>query len=156
MKRIGGNINHQKSLKTKMPPFYGISTSILTGNRTDIVVKNHNDKTCFLIVVSVLSDTNVSHKIFEKISNYKDLEIEVPKMWHLKTTTLPVVTDALGMVAKTAPNHVLQIPKNNTHRHRTYSAKGTINVIFTFRSSYFVLFFYLLLLFYFTYLLIIY
>ena len=35
-------------------------------NRPDIVVKNHNDKTCFLIDMSVPSDTNVSLKIFEK------------------------------------------------------------------------------------------
>ena len=51
--------------------------------------------------MSVPSDTNVSHKIFEKPSKYKDLEIEVTKMRHLKTTTLPVVIGALGMVAKT-------------------------------------------------------
>ena len=30
-------------------------------------------------------------------------------MWHLKTTTLPVVIVALGMVAKTAPNYVSRI-----------------------------------------------
>ena len=56
------------------------------------------------------SDTNISFKIFEKLSRYKDLEIEITKMWHLKTTTMPVVISALGMVAKTAPNYVLQIP----------------------------------------------
>ena len=54
----------------------------------------------------MLSDTNVSHKIFEKLSKYKDLEIEVTKMWYLKTTTLPVIIGALGMVAKTALNYV--------------------------------------------------
>ena len=31
-------------------------------------------------------------------------------MWHLKTTTLPVIIGALGMVAKTAPNYVQQVP----------------------------------------------
>ena len=45
----------------------------------------------------VPSDTNASLKIFEKLSKYKDLEIEVTKMWHLKTTTLPVVIGALGI-----------------------------------------------------------
>ena len=54
------------------------------------------------------SDTNVSLKIFEKLSKYKDLEIEVTKMWHLKETT--VVIGALGMVAKAASNYVSQIP----------------------------------------------
>ena len=31
-------------------------------------------------------------------------------MWYLKTTTLPVVIGVLGVVAKTAPNYVSQIP----------------------------------------------
>ena len=51
---------------------------------------------------------------------YKDLEIEVTKMWHLKTTSLPVVIDELGIATssywgigyrgKTAPNYISQIP----------------------------------------------
>ena len=44
--------------------------------------------------MSVPSDTNVSLKIFEKLSKYKDLEIEATKMWHLKTTTPPLVIGA--------------------------------------------------------------
>ena len=60
--------------------------------------------------MSVPNDNNVSLKIFEKLSKYKDLEIEVTKMWHLKTLTLPVTIGALGIVAKTAPNYVSQIP----------------------------------------------
>ena len=59
--------------------------------------------------MSVPSDANVSLKIFEKLSKYKDLEIEVTKMWHLKTTTLPVVIGALGIVAKTSRNYVSQV-----------------------------------------------
>ena len=57
----------------------------------------------------VPSDTNVSLKIFENLSNYKDLKIEVTKLWHLKIITLPVVNGELGMVAKTVPNYVSQI-----------------------------------------------
>ena len=102
MKRTGGNINHQNSLKTKMSPLYGILTSILLGQSRQI-----NKKTCFLIDMSVPSDTNASLKIFEKLNKYKDLDIEVTKMWHLNTTTLPVVIGALRMVAKTTPNYIL-------------------------------------------------
>ena len=113
MKAIGGNINHQKSFKTKMPPFYGILTSILTGQPRQIcekfVTRHHTDKTCFLIDMSVPSDTNVSLKTFEKLGKYKDMEIEVTKMWNRKRTTLPIVIGALGMVANTAPNYVSQI-----------------------------------------------
>ena len=61
--------------------------------------------------MSVPSDTNVSSlKIFEKLSKYENLEIEVTKMWHLKTRTLPVVIGTLSIVAETAPNYVSQIP----------------------------------------------
>ena len=60
--------------------------------------------TQFLIDASfVPSDTNISLKIFEKLSKYKDLEIEVIKVWYLKTATVPVDIGALGVVAKTAP-----------------------------------------------------
>ena len=32
---------------------------------------------------------------FGKISKYKDLEIEIEQMWHLKPTLIPVVVGAL-------------------------------------------------------------
>lgn len=92
----------------------------------------------FLLDIFVPSDTNVSLKIFNKSRTYKDLEIEVMKMWHLKTSTLPIVISAWGIVAKAASNYVSQIPgapsltelqKNNAYRHRTYPTKSTINVI---------------------------
>ena len=60
----------------------------IQANRPDTVVKDHSDNSFFLIDISVPSDTNVSHKIFEKLSKCKELEIEVTRMWHLKTTTL--------------------------------------------------------------------
>ena len=41
--------------------------------------------------VAVLSDQNISFKEFQKISQYKDLEIEVTEMWKFKTKVIPVV-----------------------------------------------------------------
>ena len=41
-----------------------------------------------------------------KISKYKDLEIEIERMWHLKPTLIPVVVGALGTVKGT--NEYLQ------------------------------------------------
>ena len=67
------------------------------------IVKNHNDKSHFLIDMSVPVDTNVSLKMFEKLRKYKDLEIQVTKMWNLKTKTLSIVIGAWGMVTKTTP-----------------------------------------------------
>ena len=81
MKGIDGNINHQKSFENKNATIlwdFDIHTDkIIQVNRPrpNIIVKNHNDKTCFLIDISVPSDINVSLEIFEKLSKCKDLEI---------------------------------------------------------------------------------
>ena len=72
-------------------------------NRLDIVVKTHNDKTCFLIDMSVPRDTNVSLKIFVKLIKYKDL-----KIGHQNVASQ--INNTASMVAKTAPNYVSQIP----------------------------------------------
>ena len=64
---------------------------MIQANRPDIVVEDKHNGTCLLINMSVPTDKNVSAKLFEKLSKYKDLEIEIENMWHLKTTTIPVV-----------------------------------------------------------------
>ena len=46
-------------------------------NRPDIVLKNKKDKTCLLIDMTIPLDTNTSVKTTEKLTKYKDLEIEV-------------------------------------------------------------------------------
>ena len=49
-------------------------------NRPDITVKDHEERTCLSIDMTVPSDRNVSLKEYEKVSKYKDLEIEIQKM----------------------------------------------------------------------------
>ena len=71
------------------------------GNRPDLVVKNDKRKTCLLIDMSVPTDNNISVKEYDKISKFKDLEIEIEKkIWLLKTTTISVIVGALGMIKK--------------------------------------------------------
>ena len=48
--------------------------------------------------MSVKSDSNISAKEFEKLRKYKDLKIEIAKMWKMKTKTILVIVGALGMV----------------------------------------------------------
>ena len=45
-----------------------------------------------------------------EISKYKDLEIEIGKMWRLKTITVPVIMRALGIIKKTIDKHINKIP----------------------------------------------
>ena len=56
----------------------------IQANRPDIIIKHKQSKTCQLIEMSVPSDNNISAKEFEKRSKYKDLEIEIAKMWKME------------------------------------------------------------------------
>ena len=52
---------------------------------------------------------NISAKEFEKLSNYQDLQIEVERMWQLKTSIIPIVVSALGQVKKGTVKHCEKI-----------------------------------------------
>ena len=62
--------------------------------------------------MSIPSDRNTASKEFEKLSKYKDLEIEVTKMWQLKTQTVPVDVGLLGKIGKGIDKHLEKIPGN--------------------------------------------
>ena len=84
----------------------------IKANWSDIIVKDCTKKTCLLIDMTVPSDRNRSLKEYEKMSKYKDLEIEIKKMWHLKVIVMPVVVGALGMIKKKTEDHVKRLPGN--------------------------------------------
>ena len=69
-------------------------------DRPDIIVKDSVNSTCKLIDMTVPSDRNIALKETEKKSEYKDLELEIQRMWHMKTVVIPVVVGALGTVKK--------------------------------------------------------
>ena len=50
--------------------------------------------------MTVPSDRSIALKENEKKSKYKDLELEIQRMWHMKTVGIPVVVGALGTVKK--------------------------------------------------------
>ena len=52
--------------------------------RPDIMVKDYKRKTCNLIDMPVTMFYNLSVREYDKISNYKDLEIETKKMRQLE------------------------------------------------------------------------
>ena len=54
--------------------------------------------------MSILNEKkkNTSVKVTEKLSKYKDLEIDIERMQGMKGTTIPVVTGDLGLTQVTS------------------------------------------------------
>ena len=82
----------------------------ITANRPDIVIKDHKTKTCKFIDMAVPSDRNTFVKVTEKLSKYKDLEIETSRMWGMRTETIPVIIGALGAIKKGLEAYLGRIP----------------------------------------------
>jgi enolase len=53
-----------------------------------------------LINVAISGDRNVIEKEAEKIPKYKELTIEIQRMWNVKTNVIPVIIGANGTISK--------------------------------------------------------
>ena len=54
-----------------------------------------------LIDVAIAGDRNVIKKEAEKILKYKDLTVEIQRMWIAKTKVIAVIIGATGTVSET-------------------------------------------------------
>ena len=84
----------------------------ITANRPDIIVKDSVNSTCKLIDMTVPLDRKIALKETEKKSKYKqykDLELEIQRIWHTKTVVIPVVVGALGTVKKDMVENIKKV-----------------------------------------------
>ena len=79
------NITKPHTIKTGM----NINWNLLLKQRPPI--KDHKNNSCLLVQLMFPMDKNLFSGEFGKISKYKDLEIEIERMWHLKPTLIPAV-----------------------------------------------------------------
>jgi hypothetical protein len=61
-------------------------------------------KICLLIDVAIPSDRNVIQKESEKKLKYKNLSIEIQRMWNMKCFVIPVIIGATGIVTRGLKN----------------------------------------------------
>jgi fructose-1,6-bisphosphatase/sedoheptulose 1,7-bisphosphatase-like protein len=94
----------------------------VVANRPDIVIKNEKDKTCLLIDVTMPSDKNIKQKETEKKLKYKNLSIEIQRMWNMKCFVIPVIIGATGIVSKSLHKYLETIPG----QHSIYSLQTTV------------------------------
>ncbi|KAL1448423.1 hypothetical protein WDU94_012335, partial [Cyamophila willieti] len=82
----------------------------INANRPDIVIHDKKKKICLLVDVAVPDDKNVAIKETEKRMKYKDLELEISRMWNTRARIVPVVMGALGTIKKGFEEHLKQLP----------------------------------------------
>ena len=63
-----------------------------------------------LIDVAISGDRNVVKKEAGKVLKYKDLTIEIQRMWNVKTKVIPVIIAATRTISKTFRKYVSNIP----------------------------------------------
>jgi hypothetical protein len=73
-------------------------------SRPNIIIKNMKDKICLLIDVAIPSDRNVIQKESEKKFKYKNLSIEIQRMWNMKCFVIPAIIGATGIVTRGLKN----------------------------------------------------
>ena len=66
-----------------------------------------------LIDFAISGDRNVIKKQAEKILKYKNLTIELQRMWNVKTKVIPAIIGATGTISKSFRKYVSNIPGNH-------------------------------------------
>jgi len=82
-----------------------------------------------LIDVAISGDRNVIIKEAEKILKYKDLKIEIQRMWNVKARVIPVIIGATGTISKSFRKYVSNIAGNHDVKEQRKTAiLGTAHI----------------------------
>ena len=102
----------------------------IPNNKQDIVIRDNEKGTCRLIDVAISGDRNVIKKEAEKILKYKDLTIEIQRMWNVKTKAIPVIIGATGNISKSFRKYLSNIPGNHeVNELRITAILGTAHIL---------------------------
>jgi hypothetical protein len=82
-------------------------------NKPDIITRDNEKRTCMLIDFAISGDRNVIKEEAEKILKYKDLTIEIQRMWNVKTKVIPVIIGVTGTISKSFRKYMSNIPGNH-------------------------------------------
>jgi hypothetical protein len=83
-----------------------------------------------LIDLAISGDRSMIKKEAEKILKYKDLTIEIQRMWNVKTKVIPVIIRATGTISKSFRKYVSNIPGNHKVKELQKTAiLGTAHIL---------------------------
>ena len=100
-------------------------------NRPDITIHDREKNKALLIDFSVPYDTNIILKTAEKLTKYKELEIELKKCWKLTSVEIiPVIVGALGTVSTDLKKYLNLISENlDINIVQKTALLGTANIL---------------------------
>jgi hypothetical protein len=102
----------------------------IPNNKPDIIIRDNEKGTCMLIDVAISGDRNVIKKEAEKILKYKDLTIEIQRMWNVKTRLISVIIGATGTISKSFRKYGSNKPRNHEVRELQKTAiLGTAHIL---------------------------
>jgi hypothetical protein len=83
-----------------------------------------------LIDVAIPGDRNVIKKEDEKILKYKELIIEIQRMWNAKTKVTPVIIGTTGTISKAFRKYLSSIPgKHDIKELQKTAILGTAHIL---------------------------
>jgi len=93
-------------------------------------MRDNEKGTCMLIDVAISGDRNVIKKEAEKILKYRNLTIEIQRMWNVKTKMTPVKIGTTGTISKSFRKYVSNIPgKHEVKELQKTAILGTAHII---------------------------
>ena len=96
----------------------------------NIIIRDNEKGTCMLIDVAISEDRKVIKKEAEKIPKYKDLTIEIQRMWNVKTKVIPVIIGATGTISKLFRKYLSNIPgKHEVKELQKTAILGTAHIL---------------------------
>jgi len=102
----------------------------IPNNKPDIIIRDNEKGICMLIDVAISKNRNVIEKEAEEILKYKDLTIEIRRMWNVKTKVIPVIRGANGTISKSFRKYVSKIPGNHEVKELQKTAiLGTAHIL---------------------------
>ena len=102
----------------------------IPSNKPDIIIRDNEKRTCMLIDVAISGDRNVIKKEAEKSLKYKDLTIEIQRMWNVKTKVILVIIGATGTISNSFRKYVSNVLENHEVKELQKTAiLGTVHVL---------------------------
>jgi len=83
-----------------------------------------------LIDVAFSGDRNMIKKEAEKVLKYKDLTIEIQRMWNVKAKVIPIIIGATGTISKSFRKYTSNIPgKHEVKELQKTAILGTEHIL---------------------------